>query len=123
MTQGGWLCYAGLACAMDNRLITRAGCRPRYGTDLPEASVPARFLEEVPIQWIEELGGRRPGTARVGTGTPARPAGRSPAHDTNTHYSYEDEDQSVNWRRASATTNRQKPTTPAKPYTSTEKIA
>ncbi len=120
------LCYVGMTRAMDQLILTRAVYRRRYGTDLPEASVPSRFLEEVPIQLIEELGGRRAartGTAHVGTAAHSRPAGRSPAHDTDTRYSYEDEDQSASWRRASATTSRQKLTTPAKPYNSIENIA
>ncbi|MGC2542198.1 MAG: UvrD-helicase domain-containing protein, partial [Candidatus Sulfotelmatobacter sp.] len=53
------LCYVGMTRAMDQLILTRAVYRRRYGTDLPEASVPSRFLEEVPIQLIEELGGRR----------------------------------------------------------------
>ena len=118
------LCYVGMTRAMDQLILTRAVYRRRYGTDLPEASVPSRFLEEVPIQLVEELGGRRPGTARVGTGTLARPAGRSPAvYDADTHYSYEDEDQSANWKRNGAQASRQKTTAPAKPYNSIENIA
>src|SRR5271156_354992 len=99
--------------AMDQLILTRAVYRRRYGTDLPEASVPSRFLEEVPAPLIEELGKRRTanlGTDRVGTGTLARPAGRSPAaYDAgDTHYSYEDEDQSANWKRSGVTASRQK---------------
>jgi DNA helicase II / ATP-dependent DNA helicase PcrA len=86
------LCYVGMTRAMDQLILTRAVYRRRYGTDLPEASVPSRFLEEVPIQLIEELGGRRSsrvGADRVGTGTLARPAGRTPAaYDADVHYSY-----------------------------------
>ncbi len=122
------LCYVGMTRAMDQLILTRAVYRRRYGTDLPEASVPSRFLEEVPIQLIEELGRRRStagmGTARVGTGTLARPEGRSPAaHDGDTHYSYEDEDQSASWRNSGAQPSRQKPAAPAKPYNSIENIA
>jgi len=58
------LCYVGMTRAMDQLILTRAVYRRRYGTNLPEASVPSRFLEEVPMQLIEELGGRRP--SRVG---------------------------------------------------------
>jgi DNA helicase-2/ATP-dependent DNA helicase PcrA len=124
------LCYVGMTRAMDQLILTRAVYRRRYGTDLPEASVPSRFLEEVPIQLIEELGGRRAaragtdhmGTARVGTGTPARSAGRSPAvcSEESIHYSYEDEDQSASWK---AGASRKKTTSPAKPYNSIENIA
>jgi DNA helicase II / ATP-dependent DNA helicase PcrA len=120
------LCYVGMTRAMDQLILTRAVYRRRYGTDLPEASVPSRFLEEVPIQLIEELGGRRAartGTAHVGTAAPGRSAGRSPAHDSDTHYSYEDEDQSASWRRIGVPANRQKTTAPAKPYNSIENIA
>ena len=68
------LCYVGMTRAMDQLILTRAVYRRRYGTDLPEASVPSRFLEEVPAPLIEELG-RRGSTARVATGTFARPGG------------------------------------------------
>jgi DNA helicase-2/ATP-dependent DNA helicase PcrA len=114
------LCYVGMTRAMDQLILTRAVYRRRYGTDLPEASVPSRFLEEVPAPLIEELGGRRRAN-RVGAGdSPAR--SRSDDH-SSTHYSYEDEDQSASWRRGAAATTRQKPTTPAKPYNSIENIA
>jgi DNA helicase-2/ATP-dependent DNA helicase PcrA len=128
------LCYVGMTRAMDQLILTRAVYRRRYGTDLPEASVPSRFLEEVPIQLIEELGGRRAaraGTGHVGTGTLARPAGPSPAaYDADVaHYSYEDEDQSASWKSSAGhsgiptSPSRQKPTAPAKPYNSIENIA
>jgi DNA helicase-2/ATP-dependent DNA helicase PcrA len=112
---------------MDQLILTRAVYRRRYGTDLPEASVPSRFLEEVPAPLLEELGTQRASRNYVGTGTLARPAGRSPAAET-THYSYEDEDQSASWNdqrsdgriRPSAG---QKPTAPARPYNSIENIA
>ena len=130
------LCYVGMTRAMDQLILTRAVYRRRYGTDLPEASVPSRFLEEVPIELIEELGGRRAarvGTDYVGTAAPNRAGGRSSAYDSDVHYSYEDEDQSASWQgsrgdsrprlsggaqlRSSASTS------PAKPYNSIENIA
>ncbi|MGA8213373.1 MAG: UvrD-helicase domain-containing protein [Candidatus Sulfotelmatobacter sp.] len=127
------LCYVGMTRAMDQLILTRAVYRRRYGTDLPEASVPSRFLEQVPIQLIEELGRRRsPGTAYVGTAAPStssgqalgRPTGRSSAaYDEDGHYSYEDEDQSASWKRGGGQPGRQKPTAPAKPYNSIENIA
>jgi DNA helicase-2/ATP-dependent DNA helicase PcrA len=117
------LCYVGMTRAMDQLILTRAVYRRRYGTDLPEASVPSRFLEEVPAPLIEELGGRRHSSARGGADILVRPAGRSPAYDAGTHYSYEDEDQSANWKRSGVQASRQKPTTPAKPYNSIENIA
>jgi DNA helicase-2/ATP-dependent DNA helicase PcrA len=122
------LCYVGMTRAMDQLILTRAVYRRRYGTDLPEASVPSRFLEEVPAPLIEELGTRRASTARVGTNRVG--AGDSPAQSrsddhTSTHYSYEDEDQSAVWqsRGAPAAQSQQKPTPPARPYNSIENIA
>ena len=41
----------------------------------------------------------------------------------DTHYSYEDEDQSATWKRSGVPASRQKPTVPAKPYNSIENIA
>ncbi|HTS34713.1 MAG TPA: UvrD-helicase domain-containing protein [Candidatus Solibacter sp.] len=129
------LCYVGMTRAMDQLVLSRAVYRRRYGTDLPEASVPSRFLEEVPAALIEELGTTRArtgtsGISRVGTGAFARP-GRSSAYGESTHYSYEDEDQSASWDRDSRNShvseNRRdpaaKPTAPARPYNSIENIA
>ncbi len=117
------LCYVGMTRAMDQLILTRAVYRRRYGTDLPEASVPSRFLEEVPGPLIEELGARRC-AARVATGTAGRPAR---GYDTeSSHYSYEDEDQSASWHsgepsRTNARTSKQ--TVAAKAYNSIENIA
>ena len=119
------LCYVGMTRAMDQLILTRAVYRRRYGTDLPEASVPSRFLEEVPAPLIEELGTRR---TRVGTATVGRPTGRSPAaYDVeSTHYSYEDEDQSAAWHAQQGTrapSRAAKPTAPGRLYNSIENIA
>ena len=97
------LCYVGMTRAMDSLVLTRAVYRRRYGTDLPEASVPSRFLEEVPAELLEEIGTprRRQASAWTGTagrGVAPRQAARSAADDTHfgdTHYAYEDEDQSA----------------------------
>ncbi|MGB0009091.1 MAG: UvrD-helicase domain-containing protein [Candidatus Sulfotelmatobacter sp.] len=128
------LCYVGMTRAMDQLILTRAIYRRRYGTDLPEASVPSRFLEEVPAPLLEELGRRRgSGSGYVGTAALGRPAGRSPVtHDADSHYSYEDEDQSAAWqasrgdgrpRPSSGAKPRSATTAPAKPYNSIENIA
>jgi DNA helicase II / ATP-dependent DNA helicase PcrA len=100
------LCYVGMTRAMDTLVLTRAVYRRRYGTDLPEASVPSRFLEEVPAELVEELGGSR----RKRESSRARaPAPRDP--EQQAHYAYEDEDQSsANW------TARNQPRTPANAY-------
>ncbi len=77
------LCYVGMTRAMDRLILSRAVYRRRYGTDLPEASVPSRFLEEIPSALLEELGTKKRSTARSGAHEPS-----------DTHYAYEDEDQS-----------------------------
>jgi len=121
------LCYVGMTRAMDTLVISRAVYRRRYGTDLPEASIPSRFLDEIPPQLVEELGARRSsarvGTAgRVGTGALARPSGRSPdTYDENTHYAYEDEDQSATW--AARTQQRKRESYSGKSYNSIDNIA
>jgi DNA helicase-2/ATP-dependent DNA helicase PcrA len=91
------LCYVGMTRAMDALILTRAVYRRRYGTDLPEASIPSRFLEEVPAELLEELGTarRKPAFSRAGT-----PALHSAAARGETHYSYEDEDQSGAYQSA-----------------------
>ena len=118
------LCYVGMTRAMDQLVMTRAVYRRRYGTDLPEASVPSRFLEEVPMQLVEELGTRRSSGASFRRGESARPHTGYTASQTP-HYSYEDEDQSAVWRgdesRNSARTA--KPAAPAHAYNSIENIA
>ncbi|HYM76208.1 MAG TPA: UvrD-helicase domain-containing protein [Candidatus Dormibacteraeota bacterium] len=117
------LCYVGMTRAMDQLILTRAVYRRRYGTDLPEASVPSRFLEEVPGPLIEDVGTRK---GRVGTAAVGRPAGRSPvAYDTeSTHYSYEDEDQSASWHAGDPSRARStKSTVAARAYNSIENIA
>ena len=42
------LCYVGMTRAMNTLILTRAHYRRRYGADVPEASIPSRFLEEFP---------------------------------------------------------------------------
>ena len=116
------LCYVGMTRAMDQLILTRAVYRRRYGTDLPEASVPSRFLEEVPAPLIEEMG---TGKTRVGAAALGRSAGRSPAalEAEDAHYSYEDEDQSASWKRGRIGEIRQKSAPPAGHYNSIENIA
>jgi DNA helicase-2/ATP-dependent DNA helicase PcrA len=101
------LCYVGMTRAMDQLVLTRAVYRRRYGTDMPEASVPSRFLEEIPAELMEGLG-----TSRRASGAYSQQAGRTRVSDphgqgrragafatqkTEQHYAYEDEDQSLPW--------------------------
>ena len=84
------LCYVGMTRAMDALVVTRARYRRRYGNDMPEASMPSRFLEEIPSHLLQDLTrGQRPASgayaARYGS---SRDQWESPRH-----YNYEDEDQ------------------------------
>ena len=82
------LCYVGMTRAMDTLILSRARYRRRYGTDMPEASVPSRFLEEVPQELLQDLG------------SPRRPAAAgSSDYESSRHYAYEDEDQRPQSRR------------------------
>ena len=102
------LCYVGMTRAMDTLILTRAVYRRRYGTDLPEASIPSRFLEEIPAELVEELGvSRRSSRARA------------PAPHEQSHYAYEDEDQSAAWTQKT----RRPPSSPVRSYNSIENIA
>ncbi|WP_044177622.1 ATP-dependent helicase [Granulicella mallensis] len=90
------LCYVGMTRAMDTLVMTRARYRRRYGNDSPEASMPSRFLEEVPSKLVEDLSPAAYGGAYA---TPYPQRGkRFGAGDDDfggeQHYSYEDEDQS-----------------------------
>ncbi len=110
------LCYVGMTRAMDALVLTRAVYRRRYGTDLPEASVPSRFLEEVPLELVEELGGSRRKREASRTRVPAPPEPEQQAH-----YAYEDEDQSsANW---AAPSKPQAPAYSGRSYNSIDNIA
>src|SRR2546430_3196262 len=103
------LCYVGMTRAMDQLVITRAVYRRRYGTDMPEASVPSRFLDEIPAELVEELGKSRVGpatspaygqTGRTRMSDPHGQVRRNGAYASQKsapHYAYEDEDQSAAW--------------------------
>ncbi len=109
------LCYVGMTRAMDTLILTRAVYRRRYGTDLPEASVPSRFLEEVPHELIEDLGSAKRNIR----------AAVAPSYDqdqSSTHYVYEDEDQSATWKQPRATKQRTATYT-GKAYNSIDNIA
>ncbi|MGA3210132.1 MAG: UvrD-helicase domain-containing protein [Terriglobales bacterium] len=80
------LCYVGMTRAMDTLVLTRARYRRRWGTDMPEASVASRFLEEVPPQLLEDLGSPRPS--------------RREFESSGSAFQYEDEDQRPGEERA-----------------------
>jgi DNA helicase-2/ATP-dependent DNA helicase PcrA len=92
--------------AMDTLVMTRARYRRRYGSDMPDSTIPSRFLEEVPSRLVEDLGSpaARPQFSTSAYATPypqrygqpnrfGRP--QAGAEEGERHYSYEDEDQSA----------------------------
>jgi DNA helicase-2/ATP-dependent DNA helicase PcrA len=91
--------------AMDTLVMTRARYRRRYGSDMPDATIPSRFLEEVPSRLVEDLGspmarpqfsGSQFSSSPYATPYPQRNRfGGNAAEEGDRHYSYEDEDQSV----------------------------
>src|SRR5215472_14270790 len=80
------LCYVGMTRAMDQLVLTQSRFRRRYGTDMPDATIPSRFLEEVPAHLVDNAG---PARSRHST------SHRDAQYGSATHYNYEDEDQSL----------------------------
>jgi DNA helicase-2/ATP-dependent DNA helicase PcrA len=91
------LCYVGMTRAMDTLVVSRARYRRRWGTDMPEASIPSRFLAEVPEHLLADLGS--PGGPRVREEESYHSARRDYWDSTSTHPNYEDEDQRPAWSR------------------------
>jgi len=98
------LCYVGMTRAMSTLILTRAHYRRRYGNDSPEPTVPSRFLEEVPSQLVENLGGRSPAWSTPANSYGAGSRGFSGSYGSgrrsastgeyeSRHYNYEDESQ------------------------------
>ncbi|QNI31021.1 UvrD-helicase domain-containing protein [Alloacidobacterium dinghuense] len=98
------LAYVGMTRAMDALVLTRARYRRRYGNDMPEASMPSRFLEEVPPSLLEDLSGIQHrasswgGYAAAASQQPSwmrrrENRGYDDGFDGSHHYNYEDEDQ------------------------------
>ncbi|MGD1106406.1 MAG: UvrD-helicase domain-containing protein [Terracidiphilus sp.] len=116
------LCYVGMTRAMNTLILSRAHYRRRYGADVPEASIPSRFLEEVPPQLIENLGNRGSGSPRTGLSPwGENPAWSTPAYSTGrrrggtsgshrAHFNYEDESQEIPHAAAPAFSSRQSST-------------
>jgi DNA helicase-2/ATP-dependent DNA helicase PcrA len=108
------LCYVGMTRAMDTLVLTRARYRRRYGSEMPDASIPSRFLDEVPARLIEDLGSpaAQPqfSTSQFSGSAYATPypqrnrfghAAKNSDAAVNPHYSYEDEDQTSSGRATS----------------------
>jgi DNA helicase-2/ATP-dependent DNA helicase PcrA len=117
--------------AMNTLVLTRAHYRRRYGNDAPEMSIPSRFLEEVPSQLVENLGGRTPawagsgyggqvggyGSRASGYGSARRPSQFSEFADQ--HYNYEDESQEA----AGLSATKGSKSAPAKPFVASWMVA
>jgi len=99
------LCYVGMTRAMDQLVVSQAKFRRRYGTDMPDASVPSRFLEEIPAHLLDYLG----------TPRQSRSSSQRNTEYADQHYSYEDEDQSAPTSYA-APPQRQKPSSNSSTY-------
>ena len=100
------LCYVGMTRAMDQLVLSQARFRRRYGTDMPDAGVPSRFLEEVPPQLLQDLSAPRPGRAPMQRDAFSQRSVYRDSGYEDQHFSYEDEDQSVPTRQEPS---RQKP--------------
>jgi len=100
------LCYVGMTRAMRILILSRARYRRRYGTDMPDASTPSRFLSEVPPQLFEDIGSPQKKTPVFG----------NDSYDT--HYDYENEDQRPQYGRP-----KQKTSYGGSSYNSIENIA
>jgi len=108
------LCYVGMTRAMDTLIVSRAHYRRRYGTDTPEPSTPSRFLEEIPIELLEDVG------------SPGKIRGSTPRFQEygSTHYDYENEDQSATvWDNRSRPKSTPKTTYTGQAYNSIDNIA
>jgi DNA helicase-2/ATP-dependent DNA helicase PcrA len=131
------LCYVGMTRAMDTLILSRAVYRRRYGTDMPEASVPSRFLDEVPADLVEELGGARRRSSGYGEraaygekpssygdrSTRDAAGRRADSYDREPHYSYEDEDQSAAWDPGRVKARASSAARPLQSYNSIDNIA
>src|SRR6202044_1942011 len=78
------LCYVGMTRAMDTLVMTRARYRRRYGNDMPESSIPSRFLEEIPPRLMEDL--TRAQRASIGSAYGSRSARSSDEWESPGHY-------------------------------------
>jgi DNA helicase II / ATP-dependent DNA helicase PcrA len=88
------LCYVGMTRAMDTLVLSRARYRRRYGSDMPEATVASRFLEEVPPQLFEDVGSPTRRQPVIGESFHEEKRARREHYDESRHYDYESEDQS-----------------------------
>lgn len=98
------LCYVGITRAMDALLVTRARFRRRYGNDSPEHSIPSRFLGEIPSHLIEDLSIPVPAESWGGYGAQFTRSSnrRTSENSTESHWNYEDENQSASYHSPAA---------------------
>ncbi len=79
------LCYVGMTRAMDTLVLTRAVYRRRYGNEMPEPSLPSRFLDEIPGSLLDDMGS--PG--RVERPSSVDGYTRAPRTSSSARYDYE----------------------------------
>ncbi len=96
------LCYVGMTRAMDSLVLTRARFRRRYGSELPDATVASRFLDEVPPALLDDLGSPRRREPVFPYGTERAPGSGTRYVADGQHFAYEDEDQSATQRTGAA---------------------
>ncbi|WP_420237899.1 ATP-dependent helicase [Telmatobacter bradus] len=100
------LCYVGMTRAMSTLVLTRAIYRRRYGNEAPEQTLPSRFLDEVPSQLVENLGGQNPSpawsTPAYGGGYGSRRKAGFSGDSEGKHFNYEDESQETSYSFGSA---------------------
>ncbi len=110
------LCYVGMTRAMDALVLTRARYRRRYGNDMPESSLPSRFLEEIPAHLLEDLTrGQRGSSGRAAASRYGSGYGGGDEFESTRHYSYEDEDQRPRTVSQGYRSPGNRPTAPAQP--------
>jgi len=85
------LCYVGMTRAMDSLILTRARFRRRYGNEMPEHSIPSRFLTEIPTHLLEDWSTQTSDAHSAASYAP----GYGRASNAVRHWNYEDEDQSA----------------------------
>jgi DNA helicase-2/ATP-dependent DNA helicase PcrA len=115
------LCYVGMTRAMNTLVLSRAHYRRRYGNDAPEKSTPSRFLEEVPNQLVENLGGRSAAWSMSGANNRASGygPGRRPSQFgefSDQHYNYEDESQESGSATGASSRSNGSKSVPSKPF-------
>jgi DNA helicase-2/ATP-dependent DNA helicase PcrA len=127
------LCYVGMTRSEKRLFLTSARYRRRFGGGQQEATIPSRFLREVPKALVEDLSQSRQGVSRVQVDLYAeqyevREAAKRNLYTGKTYNSVENIQQFFAERNQGAartnnqqpTTNNQQPTTNQQPRTNNQ---